>query len=73
MDVSKNRWFSPKMDGENNEKPDEQMDDLGFFPLFLETPISSLVDFHSQISGLPPSNCMCIGTMKESICIRCTQ
>ncbi len=29
----------PKMDGENNGKPYEQMDDLGGFPLFLETPI----------------------------------
>ena len=28
----------PKMDGENNGKPYEQMDDLGV-PLFLETPI----------------------------------
>ena len=27
------------MDGENNGKPYEQMDDLGGFPLFLETPI----------------------------------
>ena len=27
----------PKMDGENNGKPYEQMDDLGV-PLFLETP-----------------------------------
>ena len=28
------------MDGENNgSKPYEQMDDLGGFPLFLETPI----------------------------------
>ena len=32
MDVSKNRWFSPKMDGENNGKAYEQMDDLGFCP-----------------------------------------
>ena len=28
---------TPKMDGENNGKPYEQMDDLGA-PLFLETP-----------------------------------
>ena len=27
------------MDGENNGKPYEQMDDLGVPPLFLETPI----------------------------------
>ena len=27
------------MDGENNGKPYEQMDDLGGNPLFLETPI----------------------------------
>ena len=39
MDVSKNRSVKPpKMDGENNGKPYEQMDDLGV-PLFLETPI----------------------------------
>ncbi len=40
MGVSKNRSFSPKMDGENNgSKPYEQMDDLGgnLPPLFLET------------------------------------
>ena len=31
------------MDGENNgSKPYEQMDDLGFFPIFLETPIYTL-------------------------------
>ena len=36
MGVSKNRGFSPKMDGENNGKPYEQMDDLGV-PLFSET------------------------------------
>ncbi len=27
------------MDGENHGKPYEQMDDLGGFPIFLETPI----------------------------------
>ena len=38
--VSKNRGVSPKLDGENNGKPYEQMDDLGGFnPLFSETPI----------------------------------
>ena len=42
LDVSKNRGFSPKMDGENNGKPYEQMDDLGGFPIFLETPISGM-------------------------------
>ena len=31
------------MDGENNGKPYEQMDDLGGTPLFLETPICLLV------------------------------
>ena len=31
------------MDGENNgSKPYEQMDDLGVFPIFLETPIYNL-------------------------------
>ena len=39
MEVSKNRGKIPKMDGENNGKPYEQMDDLGGFPIFLETPI----------------------------------
>ena len=35
MGVSKNRG-TPKMDGENNGKPYEQMDDLGgYIPLFL--------------------------------------
>ena len=38
MSVSKNRGNTPKMDGENNGKPYEQMDDLGGFPIFLETP-----------------------------------
>ena len=33
---------SPKLDGENNGKPYEQMDDLGGPPLFLGTPICSL-------------------------------
>ena len=34
MGVSKNRGKTPKMDGENNGKPYEQMDDLGVFPYF---------------------------------------
>ena len=34
----KNWGKTPKMDGENNGKPYEQMDDLGV-PIFLETPI----------------------------------
>ena len=38
MDVSKNRAGYPKMDGENNGKAYEQIDDLGV-ALFLETPI----------------------------------
>ena len=33
MGVSKNRGETPKMDGENNGKPYEQMDDLGGFPI----------------------------------------
>ena len=32
LGVSKNSGFSPKMDGENNGKPYEQMDDLGGKP-----------------------------------------
>ncbi len=40
MGVSKNRGKTPKMDGENNGKPYEQMDDLGGFPtIFGSTPI----------------------------------
>ncbi len=41
MGVSKNRGKTPKMDGENNSKPYEQMDDLGGFttPIFGSTPI----------------------------------
>ena len=36
MDVSKNRGGKPpKMDGENNGNPYEQMGDLGGFPIFL--------------------------------------
>ena len=35
MDVSKNSGKTPKMDGEHNGKPYEQMDDLGgVFPPF---------------------------------------
>ena len=40
MDVSKNRGIlPPKMDGLFHGKPYEQVDDLGGFPIFLETPI----------------------------------
>ena len=40
LGVSKNRGIlPPKMDGLFHGKPYEQMDDLGVFPLFLETPI----------------------------------
>ena len=40
MGVSKNRGKTPKMDGENNgSKPYEQMDDLGFQPIFGNTQI----------------------------------
>ena len=42
MDVSKNRGI-PKMDGENNGKPHEQMDELVVFPYFLETPNIQMV------------------------------
>ncbi len=44
LGVSKNRGNTPKMDGENNGKPYEQMDDLGGKPLFLETPIFRVED-----------------------------
>ncbi len=33
------------MDGENNGKPYEQMDDLGVFPVFWETPSSKKTNF----------------------------
>ena len=40
MGVSKNRGKTPKMDGENNGKPYEQMDDLGGCThIFGSTPI----------------------------------
>ena len=46
MGVSKNGGKTPKMDGENNGKPYDQMDDLGV-PLFSETticyPIASIL------------------------------
>ena len=47
MGVSKNMFFPPKMDGENNGKPYEQMDDLRV-PLFLETP-----KYYSRYFGYP--------------------
>ena len=37
--------FSPKMDGEINGKPYEQMNDLGV-PLYLETPIYMFDNYH---------------------------
>ena len=44
MGVSKNRGvLPPKMDGENNGKPYEQMDDLGVFPYFWKHPHGSRV------------------------------
>ncbi len=36
------------MDGENNGKPYEQMDDLGVFPLFLETPRKTIFDIDAH-------------------------
>ena len=38
MGVSKNRGKTPKMDGENNGKPYEQMDDLGGKPTIFGNP-----------------------------------
>ena len=40
------------MDGENNGKPYEQMDDLGVFPLFLETPTCFLFSGFCQVHFL---------------------
>ena len=52
--VSKNRGIlPPKMDGENKGNPYEQMDDLGFFPLFLETP-KWCGKFCAAINNIPP-------------------
>ena len=42
MGVSKNRGKTPKMDGENNGKPYEQMDDLEVPLIFGNTQIDSL-------------------------------
>ena len=41
------------MDGENNGKPYEQMDDLGGFPIFLETPIYKWSVEPSEIEWYP--------------------
>ena len=41
----------PKMEGENKGKAYEQMDDLGGFPIFLETPMSCLQDWGEQESN----------------------
>ncbi len=43
----------PKMDGENNRKPYEQMDDLGGFPIFLG---NTHLDTNFQIFHLPLSD-----------------
>ena len=53
MGVSKNRG-TPKMDGENNGKPYEQMDDLGGKPLFLETSKSTKNWSHQSLSSKHP-------------------
>ena len=47
MDVSKNRGKTTKMDGENNGKPYEQMDDLGGFPtIFGNTHMDPMADLN---------------------------
>ena len=43
----KNRGKKPKMDGLFHGKPYEQMDDLGGFPIFLETPRSCNQKHHA--------------------------
>ena len=40
------------MDGENNGTPYEQMDDLGVFPLFLETPKKNDQEIESSLVSL---------------------
>ncbi len=56
MDVSKNRGIlPPKMDGENNGKPYEQMDDFGGFPpIFGNTPIDIQINTCWVIRCLGP-------------------
>ena len=51
MDVSKHRGKTPKMDGENDGKPYEQMDDL-WVPIFWETPIYIYINSRSTVRGL---------------------
>ena len=51
------QWVKPKLDGENNGKAHESMDDFGV-PLFLETPKSSILIgffpyFHHPFWGTP--------------------
>ena len=51
MGVSKNSGKTSKMDGENNGKPYEQMDDLGGNPSFWETAIYR--SSHGSVMGAP--------------------
>ena len=52
LDVSKNRGKTPKMDGEKNGNPYEQMDDLGGFPIiFGSTPIWGINPGHFEEAG----------------------
>ena len=53
------------MDGENNGKPYEQMDDLGL-PLFLETSISSSFHFF-KINSLHIYSCIIFGTETKKL------
>ena len=57
--VCQNRGGKPlKMDGENNGKPYEQMDDLGGKPLFLETPKFQMLvfrGFYFKLYGATPT------------------
>ena len=43
MDISKNRGGFPPKWMVYRGKPYEQMDEYGFFPIFLETPICAMV------------------------------
>ena len=51
----------PKIDGENNGKPYEQMDDLGGPPLFLETPICRTGTFACGPQTPPQSTDLILG------------
>ena len=64
MGVSKNTGY-PKMDGENNGKPYEQMDDLGV-PLFWKHPYSRL----NGVANLDRSDAIAVGLFQKVVISR---